>query len=85
MERSEEGFFVHCGELTAEEVSVGVAVMTTVKRGEIRGTEKLYLMIPVEPEQAKQIERIFLEMNFTVELTEIGIDRDSQDKIEREG
>ena len=83
MEQLERGFFVYCRELGREEDNfrVGTAMMTDV--GGDRSLDTLYIMIPVEVEQARKIERILLIVDSSERVVEVGVDRESQRKIER--
>jgi len=82
MTRLERGFFVYCRELGRgeEKFRVGTAMMTDV--GGDRELDTLYIMIPVEAEVAKRIERVFLLTSSIERLVEIKVDRISQETIE---
>ncbi len=60
----DRGFFVYCRELGREDdkYRVSTAIMTDVEGD--RSKDKLYMMIPVEPETARKIERVFLLPTF---------------------
>ncbi len=77
------GFFVYCRELGRGEdkFRLGTAMMTDVAGD--RKLDTLYLMIPIEPKQARKIERVLLVTNSSERLIEIGIARDSQEKLDR--
>ena len=88
----EEGFFVYCRKLTREDdgFRIGTAMMTDVEGD--RSLDTLYIMVPVDPEQARKIERVFFVTKseervdeiqaYNLEV-EIGIDKVSQEKIDR--
>jgi len=79
-------FFVYCRELGRgeEKFRLGTAMMTDV--GGNRTEDTLYIMIPVDSEQAKRIERVYLVVRSRVGEQVIGyeVDRISQEKIDRE-
>lgn len=79
----EKGFFVYCRELGRgdEEFRVGTAMMTDVAGD--RQLDTLYIMIPLDAEKARQIEKVLLVVKSDERIVEVGIDKDSQDKIDR--
>ena len=82
MKLPRECFFVYCRNLLGEDqYRVGVARLTDVPGN--RENESLYMMIPVEPELARQLDKVSFRNNSTGEIVEIQVDRTSRDKIER--
>jgi hypothetical protein len=79
----EEGFFVYCRKLTREDdgFRIGTAMMTDVPGD--RSLDTLYIMVPVEPEQARKIERVFFVTKSEERIVEIEVDKISQEKIDR--
>ena len=82
MTQLEKGFFVYCRELGRgeEKFRIGTAMMADI--GGDHSHDTLYIMIPVKPEVAKRINRVFFLTSSIEKLVEIEVDRISQETIE---